>query len=326
MEIKDLVSKIDIVDYIGQYVDLRPQNGEYFGLCPFHDEKTASFSIIPSSSRFYCFGCGASGDVLDFAKAYHHLSTASAIDHLKQYGGITEAQNCSSCSILRIAKKFQSRPKRVITPHTFLSSDIMTRYEDVEDVPEKYAGWIAEGISETQLHRFEVKYDRFSDRLVFPIRTPEGKIFNISGRTLDPDFKEKGLRKYTYFYKMGVLDTLYGLYENRDAILKAKEIILFEGAKSVMLASTYGVQNCVAVLTSHLNPFQTKILIELSVKVVFAFDSDIDPRQDSEIQKLMHFVPCEWVRNRDQLLAPKMAPVDAGVAIWKQLYERRERL
>lgn len=323
MEIKDLVSQIDIVDYVSQYVDLRSQNGEYFGLCPFHNEKTASFSIIPSSSRFYCFGCGASGDVLDFAKAYHHLSTPAAIDHLKQYAGITEGNISPVCSMLRIARKFQQHPTRAATPHTFLSSDIMDRYEDI---PEKYAVWIKEGISEAQLKRFGVRYDRFSDRLVFPIRTPDGAIFNVSGRTLDPDFKEKGLRKYTYFYKMGVLDTLYGLYENRDAILKAKEIILFEGAKSVMLASTYGVQNCAAVLTSHLNPFQTKILIELSVKVVFAFDSDIDPRQDSEIQKLMHFVPCEWVRNRDQLLAPKMAPVDAGVAIWKQLYERRERL
>lgn len=323
MEIKDLVSQIDIVDYVSQYVDLRPQNGEYFGLCPFHNEKTASFSIIPSSSRFYCFGCGASGDVLDFAKAYHHLSTPATIDHLKQYAGITEGNIPPACSMLRIARKFQQHPTRTATPHTFLSSDIMDRYEDI---PEKYAVWIKEGISEAQLKRFGVRYDRFSDRLVFPIRTPDGSIFNVSGRTLDPDFKEKGLRKYTYFYKMGVLDTLYGLYENRDAILKAKEIILFEGAKSVMLASTYGVQNCAAVLTSHLNPFQTKILIELSVKVVFAFDSDIDLRQDSEIQKLMHFVPCEWVRNRDQLLAPKMAPVDAGVAIWKQLYERRERL
>lgn len=323
MEIKDLVSQIDIVDYVSQYVDLHPQNGEYFGLCPFHSEKTASFSIIPSSSRFYCFGCGASGDVLDFAKAYHHLSTPAAIDHLKKYAGITEGKSSSVCSMLRIARKFQQRPMRAIAPHTFLSADVMDRYEDV---PEKYAAWIKEGISEAQLKRFNVKYDRFSDRLVFPIRTPTGEIFNISGRTLDPNFKEKGLRKYTYFYKMGVLDTLYGLFENRDTILKAGEIILFEGAKSVMLASTYGAANCAAVLTSHLNPFQTKILIGLSVRVVFAFDSDIDPRQDAEIQKLKHFVPCEWVRNRDQLLAPKMAPVDAGASIWGQLYERRERI
>lgn len=323
MEIKDLVSQIDIVDYVSQYVDLRPQNGEYFGLCPFHNEKTASFSIIPSSSRFYCFGCGASGDVLDFAKAYHHLSTPAAIDHLKKYAGITENGSSPVCSMLRIAKKFQPQVARTAAPHTILSSDIMDRYEDI---PEKYTAWIEEGISQEQLERFAVRYDRFSNRLVFPIRTSDGSIFNISGRTLDPDFKSKGLRKYTYFYKMGVLDTLYGLYENREAILKAKEIILFEGAKSVMLASTYGTQNCSAVLTSHLNPFQTKILIGLAVKVVFAFDSDVDPRQDSEIQKLKHFVPCEWVRNRDHLLAPKMAPVDAGATIWQQLYERRERL
>lgn len=323
MEIKEILSQIDIVEYIGQYVDLRPQNGEYFGLCPFHAEKTPSFSILPGSARYYCFGCGASGDVLDFAKAYHHISTSSALQHLKQYAGIHDAGTTSSLSALKVARKFSPRCARTPVAHAYLADDVMSRYEDL---PEKYASWIQEGIPEEQLRRFQVRYDRLSNRLVYPIRMPDGKIFNIAGRTLDPDFKEKNIRKYTYFYKMGALDTLYGIYENRAAILARKEIILFEGAKSVMHAAAFGVPNAAAVLTSHLNAEQARLLIALSVRAVFALDSDVDPRQDKEIQKLKHFVPCEWVRNRDHLLAPKMAPVDAGQEVWRQLYRRRERL
>ena len=91
-------------------------------------------------------------------------------------------------------------------------------------------------------------YDSFSDRLVYPIRNPDGKIVNIGGRTLDPHWKEKGLRKYTYFMSWGELKTIYGLAENRDAILQKGEIILFEGCKSVLLADTYGIHNTGAIL------------------------------------------------------------------------------
>ena len=171
-----------------------------------------------------------------------------------------------------------------------------------------------------------MRYDVLANRLVYPIRLPDGKIFNVAGRTLDTDFKEKKIRKYTYYHKMGTLDTLFGLYENRESILEKGEIILFEGAKSVMHASGYGYKNTSAVLTSHLNSFQTKILISLGVRVVFALDSDVNPTEDGEIRKLKHFVPCEWVRNRDGLLEPKMAPVDAGKEVWESLYRRRMRI
>lgn len=93
-----------------------------------------------------------------------------------------------------------------------------------------------------------------------------------------------------------------------------------------MRAAGYGYKNTAAVLTSHLNPYQTRILISLGVRVVFSFDSDVDPREDAEVKKLKHFVPCEWVRNRDHLLDEKMSPVDAGKDIWESLYKRRMRI
>ena len=83
MELKEIAEKIDIVDYISEFVDLKFQNGEYFGLCPFHEEKTPSFSVMPVSQKYYCFGCGAFGDVIDFASKYHHWSTARTVYELK---------------------------------------------------------------------------------------------------------------------------------------------------------------------------------------------------------------------------------------------------
>ena len=97
--------------------------------------------------------------------------------------------------------------------------------------------WQKEGITDEALESFGVKYDSFSDRLVYPVRNLNGDIVNVCGRTLDPLYKEKKIRKYTYFKSWGgCLDVIYGLYEGMDAIKANKEVILFEGAKSCMLA------------------------------------------------------------------------------------------
>ena len=88
--------------------------------------------------------------------------------------------------------------------------------------------------------------------------------------------------------------------------------------------STY--DNCCAVLTSHLNPYQLRILLSLRVRVVIAFDEEVDPRKDEEIKKLKHFCQVDWVRNRDRLLGEKMAPVDNGADVWNTLYSKREQI
>jgi hypothetical protein len=151
------------------------------------------------------------------------------------------------------------------------------------------------------------------------VRSLTGGIINICGRTLDPDWKSKKMKKYRHYYKMGVLDTFCGFYEHEKAIREAKEIILFEGLKSVMLAESWGVDNACAVCTSHLNPDQRKILMKLGVRVVFALDAEVDITQDEEIRKLRRYVPIETVINRDGLLQEKMSPVDAGQEVWKSL-------
>lgn len=146
---------------------------------------------------------------------------------------------------------------------------------------------------------------------------------NIGGRTLDKDWKAKGLRKYTYFKPWGELNTIYGLFENMENAREKREIILFEGCKSVLMADTWGIHNAGAILTSHLNPNQMKILAQLGFRVVFALDKDVCVREDHNIKRLKQFVKVEYIWDRDDLLDEKDAPVDKGHETWQKLYEGR---
>ena len=126
---------------------------------------------------------------------------------------------------VEVAKRFMP-PKKVQkqSKSTVLPDDYMERYEKR---PDKLAVWEREGISRGSLDKFEVYYDSFSDRLVYPIRNPDGKIVNVGGRTLDPAWKEKGLRKYTYFMAWGELKTIYGLAENMEGI-RDKDVCIMD--------------------------------------------------------------------------------------------------
>lgn len=324
MDIDGVLDQIKIEEYIGQYIDLKEDNGEWFGLCPFHPDVNPSFSVTPDNGTWFCFGCRKGGNLLSFVMKHHHINYESAITHLCEYAGISERCVDTRLAVTRVIKSYQKRNVHCKeATYKVLESDYMHRFE--KDW-EKAKVWEDEGISRGSMEKFQVRYNPFDNRLVFPLRSPEGFIINVCGRTLDPEYREKGLRKYTYLQKMGVLDTIYGLHENRNEILRKKEIILFEGAKSVMKADSWGIGNTAAVLTSCINQQQRNLLIKLGVRVVFALDVEIDPTKDKEFQKLKRYVSIDAVTNVDGRLTEKMAPVDAGFETWNILYERRKRL
>ena len=322
MELSELIETVDILDYISQYTEFTEKNGEYWALSPLKDEKTPSFSVRKETNTFYDFSSGVGGNVLTFIRYYDKLGYSEAIEKLKSYVGVKGyIAPRKRISALDVAKKF-APPKKSTkqSKSTVLPDNYMERYEKKQ---EKLEVWRQEGISDTSLNRFQVYYDSFSDRIVYPIRNPDGKIINVSGRTLDTNWKEKGLRKYTYFMQWGELNTIYGLAENMESILARREIILFEGCKSVLLADTWGIHNTGAILTSHLNPNQMKILAKLGCRVVFALDKDVSIRNDYNIRKLKQFVKVEYTWDKDNLLGDKDAPVDKGLEVWKKLYEGR---
>ena len=322
VELSELIESIDILDYISQYIEFTEKNGEYWALSPFKEENTPSFSVRRETNTFYDFSSGIGGNVLTFVRYYDKCGYKEAIGTLEKYvGGNGLATRHKRLAAAEVAKRFAPPPKASKqTKPTVLPDDYMERYERRA---EKLSVWTQEGISEASLERFQVRYDSFSNRLVYPIRNPDGKIVNVGGRTLDKGWKEKKLRKYTYFMSWGELKTIYGFAENLEYIKEQGEIILFEGCKSVLLADTWGIHNTGAILTSHLNPNQMKLLINLGCRVVFALDKDVSIRQDHNISRLKQFVNVEYIWDGTGLLDDKDAPVDKGLDVWRKLYEGR---
>lgn len=327
MPVEELLEQIDIVDYISQFVELEEKNGEWWGISPFTDppEKTPSFSVRRERHGWMDFSSGKAGNALTFTKFYFGCSGREAYEKLAAYAGLDASQLVPrhKLSATTVCRQFaQQKTNQKECTATKLPQNVMEQYDP--DLA-RLQIWRDEGITDESLRKFQVRYDPVTNRIVYPIRNPDGTIVNIGCRTLDPNYKEKGLRKYSYLYKWGSIQTIYGLSENRDAILQKREIILFEGAKSVMKAHGWGVDNCGAILTSHLSSNQLKILLKLGVNVVFALDSDIDIRKDHNIEKLRHYCNVFYLWDRDHLLEEKDSPADRGEETFRSLYEGRLR-
>lgn len=325
-ELEEILEQIDIVDYISQFVELDEKHGEYWGLSPFSNERTPSFSVRREDKNFYCFSSGIGGNAYTFTKKYHNCGKDEAMRILRGYLGCEDSVRIPKIRLeaTTSCRKFK-RPehkRKVSTNFKTYPNNYMEKYENREDM---LAIWESEGISKESLQKFEVRYDSISNRLVYPIRNLNGVIVNIGGRTLDPEWKEKKLRKYMYFSGWGEMDVLYGLYENLDAILAKREVIIFEGCKSVLLADSWGIHNTCALLTSHCNPQQMKILARLGVRVVFALDKEVRVRKDYNITRLKNYVDVEYLWDRADLTDDKDAPVDKGKEVFLRLYEQRLR-
>lgn len=325
-ELSELIESIDIVKFLSQYTELTLKGDEYWGLSPLKEEKTPSFSVRQSPPLFYDYSSGTGGNVYSFVKAFYRCSNREAVDILKKFAGCEEDiyVRTEKLSATIECKKYLSlnkHPKE--SKAVVLKDDYMERYEDSD---EKLNVWKNEGISDSSLRKFQVKYDSFSDRLVYPIRNIQGQIVNVGGRTLDSRWKEKGFRKYTYFFGWGTIDTIYGVSENMESIRNKNEVILFEGCKSVLLADTWGVHNTGAILTSHLSPNQMKILVGLGCDVVFALDKEVNISNDKNIQKLKRYLNVWYLYDTDGLLDDKDSPVDKGADVFGQLYKEKKRL
>lgn len=329
MDLNDLLEEIDIVDFIGQYVELEQKaGGEWWGLSPFKDEKTPSFSVRKETGSWYDFSSSLAGNAYTFARFYFKCTNAEAVRILENYAGVNldkAGVGTQRLAATRICKMFaEKQSNKKISEAVNVSQNTMDKFRVDRDMVKT---WEDEGISWEVMQRFDVRYDDFSNRIVYPIRDASGAIRNVGGRTLDTDWKEKGLRKYTYFYKWGgAMDLLYGLYENYNDIVSSREIILFEGCKSVLKAASWGINNTAAVLTSHISPNQLAILIGLGAKVVVAFDNDVDVSKDYNMRKLLNYTRVDVIHDKDRVLEEKDSPVDKGEAVFRKLYEERRRL
>lgn len=307
--IADLLNRVDIVDVVGQHVTLKKAGANFQGLCPFHNEKSPSFSVSQTKQFYHCFGCGAHGSAIGFLMEYSGLSYVEAIEDLARAAGLTvpreerkpgqiaaQAQSVALTEVMdRAATWYQGQLKQ--SPRAIeylkgrgLSGEIAKRFglgyvpdgwqcleaefgsysEDRIAKPLAEVGLIiqADDESKTSARR----YDRFRDRIMFPIRNTKGQTIAFGGRILD-----KGEPKYlnspeTTIFKKG--QTLYGLFEGRKAIRDMGYVLVCEGYMDVVALAQLGFGNAVATLGTACTSYHVQTLMRQTDKIVFSFDGD----------------------------------------------------
>lgn len=312
----DLIEKIDILAYISQYVKLQPKGQEYVGLSPFTNEKTPSFFVSPEKKCWYCFSCGDGGTIIKFVQKYHNVNYEKAVKMLASWGHINIG---NEEPLMKLIRRYKKREEEVLPARKELDPNIMNRYKNIT-----INSWVEEGISKDVLQKYQVRYDDIACRIVFPVWDINGKLINIKGRAAHPRWKDFGIAKYIYYYPLGKNDLFWGYHWHLQDILKKNEVILVEGEKSVMKLETNGINNAVALSTSHLSKEQMQILLKLRTNIVIALDKDKDPLQDKNFINLARYNKCYILRDKDNLLGEKDAPIDKGIEIFNKLYEEKE--
>ncbi|MEI6296248.1 MAG: CHC2 zinc finger domain-containing protein [bacterium] len=321
---QELIDMVDIVEYISQYVELQEKGDDLWGNSPFNpNDINPSFSVTPSSQLWYCFSTNQGGNLLNFIMLYEKCNFRTAIEKLKAHFGIKdEIAFVSKPEIIKILKEYRPKFKKErIIDRKILDESYLKQFKKCNILE-----WQEEGISQEIMDKYGIRLDTNQSRIITPIYDNDGNLINVSGRTVDVNWKDFGLPKYIYYLPLNTVNFLFALNIKREIILAKKEIILVESAKSVMKLDGFGFENSVAVLTSHLNDEQMKILITLGANIVVAFDKDAKPREDKNIERLKRFCKVEIVEDRWNLLGEKDAPMDCGIDAWNKLYEERRSL
>jgi DNA primase len=335
IDLDSLIESVDIAEYIEQFTDLELKGHELWGLSPLKEENTPSFSVDQEKQCFYDFSSGKAGGIITFIMEYYKCSKAKAISILREYvgeNGIVISPH--KMDIAKVYKKYRTQTKTDSLRRDnqqkvkVMPERIMDKYIWDE---EKLKVWFDEGISYEVMMDFGVRYDPITDRIVYPIRNIHGEIVNVGARTLDPNYKEKGLRKYSYLQGWnGGMDVIYGLHDNLEHVKETGYLILFEGAKSVLKAASMGIWNTGAILTSHLNPNQIRILLSTcclnNVAIIFALDKDVNVADDNNIKKLLKYLNVYYLQDTENLLEDKDSPIDRGFEVFKTLCINRKKL
>lgn len=318
---QELVKKCDILIYTSQFIELEYKNGEYWGLSPFKDERTPSFSVNEDKQVFKDFSSGKSGNIITFVMEYHKCNFVQSLNILKEFFNIqNEIEYVEPPNILKILKQFkpiEKKEKKI--ERKFLPTNCMNKYEKI-----RIKSWEEEGILPDIIEKYNVRYDSEKENIVFPIWDNQGNIINIKARSVGKHWKELGKPKYCYYYKLGTLDYLWGLNFKRDIIKKKNEIIIFEGEKSVMKMEGWGIDNCAALCCGNINDEQLILLLQLGVNVVIALDKDKNYKKDENIRKLARFCNVEVIVDNFNILDEKDSPCDKGLEIWQKLYNERK--
>ena len=301
--IEDIRAQINIADVVSDYVALKKKGQNYFGLCPFHVEKTPSFSVNVEKQIFHCFGCGAGGNVFTFLRDVEKISFVEAVRLVAQKAGVPLPEERSgtrsgevSDELYRaneLAQKYfqhllwkdaSGEKVRTYLAERDLSEETAKRFGLGVALPNwdgllKVGAKRALGGETLQKAGLVVPrtgggfYDRFRDRLMFPITNIGGRTVAFGARTLDPEGHPKYLNSpETPIYRKGHI--LYGLSEAKDAIRKTGQVLIVEGYTDLLRLMQSGIEHVVASSGTAFTPEQAKLLSRYGDRVVLVYDAD----------------------------------------------------
>ena len=311
--IQDLLNRVDIVDVVGRYVQLKKGGANFSGLCPFHNEKSPSFTVSPTKQFYHCFGCGAHGTAIGFLMEYSGLGFVESVKDLAQSVGMTvpeqedrlppaqraelQAKTLALSDAMTMACNFYRQQLRSARPAIDylkgrgLTGEIAAKYwigyapdgwDSLREVFTEYdsevlveAGLIIDRSDEDNSHR--KRYDRFRDRIMFPIRNTKGQVIGFGGRVMGAGEPKYLNSPETPLFQKG--SELYGLFEARQAIRDKDYVLVTEGYMDVVALAQYGFEQVVATLGTACTAMHVQKLLRQTDNVIFSFDGDAAGRR-----------------------------------------------
>jgi len=302
--IQDLLGRVDIVEVVDRHVKLKRAGANYVACCPFHSEKTPSFTVSPTKQFYHCFGCGAHGTAVGFLMEHGGLGFVEAVKELAQSLGMNVPEVRTEAAqrraehgvtlyevLLQAAQHYRARLKDAPQAIAYLkqrglSGDIAKRF-GIGYAPEEWQGLAAafsdyegKALAEAGLvknHDDGRRYDVFRSRIIFPIVDARGNVIGFGGRILG-----EGEPKYLNSPETPVFEKgreLYGLYQARRAIRDAGRVLVVEGYMDVVALAQSGIEYAVATLGTATTPLHVQKLLRQADEIVFCFDGDAAGRR-----------------------------------------------
>lgn len=297
--IDELLNRTDIIEVVGRRVDLKKAGREFTACCPFHNEKTPSFTVSPNKQFYHCFGCGAHGTAISFLMEHDNLEFVEAIEQLADVAGLSVPREGGDHSagpapadtsaplfqaLAHCAQYYKTQLSQTPTAIEYLKRRGLTgetaKTFAVGYAPEGWQNLASLRLGEEALLQTGMmiendkgrRYDRFRERVMFPIRDPRGRCIGFGGRVLD-----QGEPKYLNSPETPLFNksrSLYGLYEAKQHNRRLEQLIVVEGYMDVIALHQYGIKNAVATLGTATTGEHIQMLFRSVSDIVFAFDGD----------------------------------------------------
>lgn len=298
--IQELLNRVDIVDVIDRGVPLKKAGANYSACCPFHNEKSPSFTVSPTKQFYHCFGCGAHGTAIGFLMEYQGLSFVEAVHELAKSVGMIVPQATRENdqppqklvsglqeTLQQAASFYKAELKK--SPRAIeylksrgLSGQIAAKFQigyapaGWQSLQNIFANYDSEALQVAGLvveNEQGRRYDRFRDRIMFPIHDQKGQVIGFGGRVINPEDTPKYYNSpETPLFQKG--HELYGLFLARRAIRDAGRALVVEGYMDVVALAQYGIEYAVAALGTATTPFHITKLMRQTNEIVFCFDGD----------------------------------------------------